>query len=522
MRKQENAYLTVYLALCITLILSLCLALIEGARRNGARLETEIAAEIGLQSVLAEYHRELFNQYNLFAVDSSYGTNLPGKINTEKHLEYYLKKNLDLKDVFLGSLFYRDFFALYAKKVSLERVSVLTDEKGAVFRKCAAEAVKDDIGLNLLVQLQNWMQVIEINGLEERDVEGEKDRLDYEIQEYDGMEIDIGEEEPYIFHISNPTTRLEEQRKKGILKLVLDENSELSAGVFRTEGSVTDRMEQGQTNQGNIALKPLSEADRLWERFLFQEYLLRYMGHYGKVDEEDGLKYQIEYLVSDGNSDAENLRSVLNRICAIREAANTLHLLSDTEKRGEAELAAALVCDLAMVPEVAPVLEAAIILGWAFAESIYDVKTLIAGGSVPLLKDTESWHYSLENALSGKLNEREETENEKTYENEEFYEIREFHENGEFYEIEEFHESEKFHKNDLTYEDYLRIFMMCTDLDALTARAMNMVEADIRMTSGNGAFRLDGCYAGLEAYIEVESRHGFQFEITRKKFYFPQ
>ena len=37
MRKQENAYLTVYLALCITLILSLCLTLIEGARRNGAR-----------------------------------------------------------------------------------------------------------------------------------------------------------------------------------------------------------------------------------------------------------------------------------------------------------------------------------------------------------------------------------------------------------------------------------------------------------------------------------------------------
>ena len=40
------------------------------------------------------------------------------------------------------------------------------------------------------------------------------------------------------------------------------------------------------------------------------------------VDEEDGLKYQIEYLVSDGNSDAENLRSVLNRICAIRESFN--------------------------------------------------------------------------------------------------------------------------------------------------------------------------------------------------------
>lgn len=522
MKEQENAYLTVYLALCITLILSLCLTLIEGARRNGARLESEIAVEIGLQSILAEYHRELFRQYNLFALDSSYGTSQPGKLNTEKHLEYYLEKNLDLKDVFLGFIFYRDFFALSAKKISLEGVSILTDKSGAVFRKCAADAVKDDIGLNLLKELQDWMQVIEVNGLEERDVEEEKDRLDNEIQEYDGMEIDIGEEDPYIFHITNPTDRLEEQRQKGILKLVLGADSELSASVLQKEGCIMDRMEQGQVNRGNIALKGLSEADQLLERFLFQEYLLSYMGHYGKVNDEDGLKYQIEYLVSGGDSDAENLRSVLNRICAIRETANTLYLLSDIEKRSEAELAAALVCDLAMVPELAPVLEAAILLGWAFAESIYDIKTLIAGGSVPLLKDTETWHYSLENALSGKLNERNDSENEQSYEGERLHETEQSYNNEILYKNEGSNENKSSCEKGLTYEDYLRIFMMFTDIDTLTARAMNIVETDIRMTPGNEAFRLDGCYAGLEAYIEVESKYGFQFEITRRKFYIPQ
>ncbi|MDE6924841.1 MAG: hypothetical protein K2P59_06200, partial [Acetatifactor sp.] len=128
--KGENAYLTIYLALCITLILALCLTLIEGVRRNGARLETAIAAEISLQSVLAEYHRELFYQYNIFAVDSSYGTDLPGKINTERRLEYYLEKNLSFKDVFLGALFYRDFFALSPEKISVTKVSVLTDGGG--------------------------------------------------------------------------------------------------------------------------------------------------------------------------------------------------------------------------------------------------------------------------------------------------------------------------------------------------------------------------------------------------------
>lgn len=483
MKTGENAYLTVCLALCITLILSLCLTLIEGVRRNGARLETEIAAEAGLQSVLAEYHRELFYQYNIFAVDSSYGTVMPGKINTEKHLEHYLERNLDCRDVLLGTLFYRDFFALSPQEVSVTKVSVLTDEGGAVFRSCAADAARDDVGLNLLEELQDWMQVIQVNGLEERDVEEEKSSLDGEIQEYDGMEIDTGEEEPYIFRVSNPTDGLERQRRKGILKLVFGEDAELSANIIQTEGLIMDRMSRGQSNQGNIAVEQMSEGEQLLERFFFQEYLLRYMGHYGEENEEDALRYQIEYLVSGENSDTDNLRTVLKRICAIREAANMLYLFSDSEKRGEAEFVATLVCDLTMVPELAPVLEAAILLGWAYGESIYDVKTLISGGRIPLMKDAETWHYSLENALSGTLDEQGDE--------------------GE----------------GLSYEDYLRVFMMCTDRDTLTARAMNMVEADIRLTPGNAAFRLDGCYAGLEAYVKIESGYGFDYEITRQKYY---
>ena len=54
-----NAYLTVWLALCLTLILSLFLVLIDGARRNGGRLQVKCVTDIGLQSILAEYHREL-------------------------------------------------------------------------------------------------------------------------------------------------------------------------------------------------------------------------------------------------------------------------------------------------------------------------------------------------------------------------------------------------------------------------------------------------------------------------------
>lgn len=74
---KENAYLTVFLALSMTVILSLCLTLIEGARTNGARFMTEYAMDVGMNSILAEYHRELLKQYDVFFVDTSYGTNQP-------------------------------------------------------------------------------------------------------------------------------------------------------------------------------------------------------------------------------------------------------------------------------------------------------------------------------------------------------------------------------------------------------------------------------------------------------------
>ena len=110
--KSTGAYLTVYLALVMSVLLSLCLALIEGARSQAVMLEAECVVDIGMNSVLAEYHRELFRQYNLFAIDSSYGTKLPGRANTANHLREYIERNLSMEDIFLSDFLYKDFLLL--------------------------------------------------------------------------------------------------------------------------------------------------------------------------------------------------------------------------------------------------------------------------------------------------------------------------------------------------------------------------------------------------------------------------
>ena len=73
-KRRAKGYLTIYLSLTLMIMLSLCLTLIDGTRRSCVRLEAECITDAAVYSVMAEYHRELFRQYNLFYIDSSYGT----------------------------------------------------------------------------------------------------------------------------------------------------------------------------------------------------------------------------------------------------------------------------------------------------------------------------------------------------------------------------------------------------------------------------------------------------------------
>ena len=479
MRRQEG-YLTVYLTLCLTLILSIYLGMIEAARRNGGKLEAACASEIGLQSILAEYHRELFHRYNMFAIDSSYGSEISGRRNTEAHLLYYINNNLHVDNsAFTGGLV-KDFFELSAEDAALSGVSVLTDWNGAVFRECAIETVKEDYGLGFLESIKDWMRVIEINGLEGMDVESQKRQMVSNLESYNGMEMQISEEESVKVEVENPSGYLDSKINKGILPMVIKDTDTISGKRVGVENLYTGRYASGCISSGNMTA---NSADDFVNRFLFQEYLLKYMSHYGENNKEGALEYQIEYLLAGKDSDVENLKSVVNRLLAIREAANVLYLYSDREKRAEITIMAAAICGIFSIPGLLQVVEGIILLSWASAESLYDIKTLLAGGRIPLIKNAASWHYSLENAIYG--------------------ETTDWGAEGQ----------------GLSYEDYLRVLMMLTNLDTLTGRAMNMIEADIRRTPGNNFFRLDACYVKVEAEIRIKSSYGYEYKILRSGAY---
>ena len=251
---------------------------------------------------------------------------------------------------------------------------------------------------------------------------------------------------------------------------------------------IAARIKENAVNHGNIDISQLEGWEETTQRILFHEYLLRYMGRYSAEKEGNPLWYEVEYIIGGALSDRENLRFVVNRLFAVREAANAVYLFGSEENYAIAKALGEAIAAALMVPEIGELFTVSLVLGWAFAESVYDVKTLLSGGRIPLLKNDDSWHYGLQGILQGDLAEASDSE-----------------------------EASK--TEGMSYEDYLRVFLFLTDSREVTFRAMNVVEQNIRNTEGNSAFRLDACLTEIEMNVKVQSRYGYEVEIRRRKSY---
>ena len=182
----------------------------------------------------------------------------------------------------------------------------------------------------------------------------------------------------------------------------------------------------------------------------------------------------------------DNLRQVATRICGIREVANTIYLYQDEEKEAVADSLAWVLSGAVFYPELQPLFKATLLMGWAYVESLYDTKLLLAGGKVPLMKTKADWHYDLDSILeSVDMQLRQEEENAKG----------------------------------LSYTDYLHVLLYLADSEELTFRFMDLIEMDIRLTEGNEAFRMDACIESVEAEGYISSNYGGRYRILRKKSY---
>ena len=124
----QKGALSVYYAMMLAVMIPLIFTMMEGARVNAMKMRMECAVDLAMDSVLAEYNRELLKQYDLLFIDTSYDTGRGSLDNTISHMEDYLSYNLktDKSVVFIGE--HSDLLGLESAGIEFTRVSRATDE----------------------------------------------------------------------------------------------------------------------------------------------------------------------------------------------------------------------------------------------------------------------------------------------------------------------------------------------------------------------------------------------------------
>lgn len=460
--------ITVFLSLLCVLFFSLICTAVESARVQGARTQTANIAGMATFSVLGEFEKPLLDEYEIFAVDGSYGS---GSFKSEKvksRLEHYLTINTNPKDgVF--SVWCFDPWNLSLADTKLTGYALLTDEFGEPFYQQAVRYMKANaasLALDKLTEysentntIQKWEKEYERRRKEnDGQLSGLEDKKQQKMEQLESEAAESGTEIVEVPRAQNPLKEIAKLRRKSTLEIV-------TGGKTVSDKRVQTGKLPSKHRPGNGTLKLKKENSGFLANALFREYLMLHFPNYLSSEKTGKLDYQLEYILGGKVSDKKNLKYVVNRLLLIREGMNYLYALEAPEMNGKAEGLAVTLTGFLGMPALTAATKHALLLAWAYGESLIDVRTLLDDGKVPLFKDAGSWKLTLENL--GRITE-----------------ILEQGNTG--------------GTQGLSYSEYLRILLNLGSLTEQKMRALDMIQCNLRENAETANFYAVNCVVGTE------------------------
>lgn len=479
--KKLRGEITVFLTLILTILISLLFTAVEAARINAVQFQTECVADMALQSALAEYNRELLEQYDLFFIETGYGTKESGYILLEEHIREYMRKNFETNQGMWGYPI-KDLLNISPESVVVLEATGAMDGDGEVLERKAVEYMLQRYGFTELSDILADTKTVQENGLLEDTMEEKRQQNEAAI---DGVDTRVKDDKgkKKRIPVNNPADGVNARRgSAGILKIVTG-----GATISDVEVCQSDYVSyRGYEEKDGFLMGELGVGRT--EDLLFQKYLMEKCGNYTKKKEDSLLAYQMEYILAGKASDYENLNAVVNSLLVLRETANFMYIMSDSGKQAEAEALALTLAAVILFPELKDLIKLSILIAWSYAESVNDIQTLLSGGRVPIWKTTESWNLSLKNALKMKTSPSSQISEEGNAVN------------GE---------------RGLDYQGYLHILLAIMNQTYRNLRFMDLIEMDIRKTSGNESFQIDHCIHAFTAEVITISGKGHSCFIKR-------
>lgn len=379
----KRGSITPFCALSMMLIASLLFALLESARVYGLDRYATLRAENGVDSVCAEFQPLLWKEYGLLFLDGAYGTEEFNLAYVSENLKAQIEKSCQTEDGLLEWIGI-DLFGLRVQDVVLEGYALATDDNGELFLNYVAERMKETLPIGLAEDI--YEQYILGNELE---------------KEYDGVEESVVNAEQTL-----RGTRTEEREQIDMLESVAQMQKSFTlqtiledvSAVSQKASQVQSKLQTREKTEGTMKLT----AEKEWYRkLLVLAYLEEYFASYTNKKEGHFLEYEMEYVLCGKDTEWENLDATFDRILLVREAANLCYLLQDEEKM---QLADGLANLLGLLVEGNPVaikvFQAGIVGAWAYLESVLDVRALIAGDAISLVKQESEWTTDVANIIT--------------------------------------------------------------------------------------------------------------------------
>lgn len=370
--------------------------------------------------------------------------------------EYEIFARLDLTETVLNNRL--SYYGAKNMDHSIEQVQFLSDYNGTPFYQQVVRYMKDWLGMESITPDSDY-DFSEDDTVEE----AEQNNLDELETMLDENEVELSEED-------SPLDEIAGLKSTALLSMLVPNQEELSDRSISLETLASKRqLEKGSYTQDT--------SNGATDKIFFVAYVMEHFSDMTNQNEENALLYELEYLLGGCASDRENLEKVCKKIVNIRTVANYTYLLTDSTKQAEADALALTVCSLVGLPELEELLKQALLFAWAYGESVMDMRVLLKGEKVPFVKTSESWQLDIDNLFS--LG----TENEVA--------------------------SEKGSEKGLSYQDYLKGFLLLEGKETLSMRCLDLIESNLDI-------KADECVTQINIKSKADLRRGIQETFTTK------
>lgn len=199
----------------------------------------------------------------------------------------------------------------------------------------------------------------------------------------------------------NLLTRIYKLFKEGITGLVID--TDISDKTIEYD-NLADSVVTGTAcdDISNLSIRSALVNEYIISRFQnYTDYIdSENKGTKDILSEDRLLDYETEYILCGGKSDKDNLCEVITKLSHIREGANLLYLITDSQKKNECFTLAVQILGYTGNMVLIKAAQYLIMTLWAYAESIVELIGLYSGESISIIKNAGDWETDINGLIN--------------------------------------------------------------------------------------------------------------------------